>query len=557
MFRKNKKHFQNNLFGFTNPLTENLQKEILDSEYKKFYELIFLHIKEEDFECLYSELGSRPNAPINVLVSSIILMHRHKWTYEQLFQQIKFNLLVKTALGLNTINDIPFSEATMFNFLLRINRHFVKTGENLLEKVFDSLTEKQLKELKVKTDIQRTDSFQAASNIRQYTRLQLLIEMLIRIYRVISEKDKVKYKELFEKYVLKTSGQYIYKLPTELIPDELNKIAQIYHKIYTQIKPCYEELEIFKIFERVYFEHFVTVNKKITIKATEQLSSSSLQSPDDIEATYRQKNNKISRGQSINIVETANPDNEVNLITDVSINPNNIDDSKVLNQRLETIKSKTPELNELHYDGSYSSQSNDEKCSEANLNINQVQTGIRGRKSSSVGIEITEIIEPNENIIRYKVSCPKQEVEACKARKRYKAIFDSNVCSGCELATQCKLKETLAGRVYYFDREEYLKKKRFKNIEAIPEARRSIRNNIEATVSEFTRKMQNGKLRVRGKYKTGIFSFAVAISINFGRIFRHLEEKLYPELLVPACSIGILAETSGMAKEIGHNLATA
>jgi hypothetical protein len=550
MFRKNKKHFQNNLFGFTNPLTENLQKEILDSEYKKFYELIFLHIKEEDFECLYSGVGSRPNAPINVLVSSIILMHRHKWTYEQLFQQIKFNLLVKTALGLNTINDIPFSEATMFNFLLRINSHFVKTGENLLEKVFDSLTEKQLKELKVKTDIQRTDSFQAASNIRQYTRLQLLIEMLIRIYRVISKKDKVKYKELFEKYVLKTSGQYIYKLPTEFIPDELNKIAQIYHKIYTQIKPCYEELEIFKIFERVYFEHFVTVNKKVTIKATEQLMSSSLQSPDDIEATYRQKNNKASRGQSINIVETANPDNEVNLITDVSINPNNIDDSKVLNKRLETIKSKTPELNELHYDGSYSSQSNDEKCSEANLNINQVQTGIRGRKSSSVGIEITEIIEPNENIVRYKVRCPKQEVEACKARKRYKAIFDSNVCSGCELAMQCKLKETPAGRVYYFDREEYLKKKRFKNIEAIPKARRSIRNNVEATVSEFTRKMQNGKLRVRGKFKTEIFSFAVAISINFGRIFRHLEGELYPKPLVPAWG-------SGMAKEIGHNLAPA
>ena len=220
MFRKNRKHLQENLFGlrrtFCNPLPEKMQEELLESEFHKFYEIIFLNIKEEDFKCLYSEIGSRPNSPVNVLVSSIILMHRYRWTYEQLFQQIKFNLLVKTALGLKTIEEIPFTEATIFNFLSRMNNHFVTTGENLLEKVFDTLTEGQIKELKIKTDIQRTDSFQAASNIRQYSRLQLMIEMLIRIYRVISPEDKLKYKELFEKYVKKSSGQFIYKLPAEL-----------------------------------------------------------------------------------------------------------------------------------------------------------------------------------------------------------------------------------------------------------------------------------------------------------------------------------------------------
>ncbi len=81
--------------------------------------------------------------------------------------QIKFNLLVKTALDLKTIDEVPFTEATMFNFLTRINDHFVTTRENLLEKVFDALTDGQIKELKIKTDIQRTDSFQEASNIRQ------------------------------------------------------------------------------------------------------------------------------------------------------------------------------------------------------------------------------------------------------------------------------------------------------------------------------------------------------------------------------------------------------
>jgi hypothetical protein len=544
MFKKNKKHLQNNLFGLTDTLSKNLQKEILESEQQKFYELIFLNIKEEDFECIYSEAGSRPNAPVNVLVSSIILMQRYKWTYEEMFQQIKFNLLVKTALGLNTINEIPFSEATMFNFISRINNHFITTGENLLEKVFDSLTEKQIKELKIKTDIQRTDSFQAASNIRRYNRLQLFIEMLIRLYRVLKEKDKLKYKELFEKYITKTSGQYIYKLPTESIAEELNNIGQIYDNIYNEIKPYYEEVDIFKIFERVYFEHFVVEKEKIMIRNAEELSSSSIQSPDDIEATYSRKYNKISTGQSVNVVETANAKNEVNIITDVAVNPNNMDDSVVINQRLETIKTKTPEINELHFDGAYSSLSNDEKCSETNLNIKQIQTGIRGRESKSVEIEITEIANKQTKTITdtgeivYKVSCPKQEVQSEKAKKRYRAIFDHRICSGCELTKQCKIKKYKIGRIYYFDKKEYLKKRRYKNIESIPEERRSLRSNVEATVSEFKRKMQNGKLRVRGKFKTMVFSFVMAISINFGRIYRYIKRKILPK-----------------NEEIGHGLA--
>jgi len=547
MFRKNKKHIQNNLFGLSNSLTENLQKEIMESEYQKFYELIFLNIKEEDFECLYSEVGSRPNAPVNVLVSTIILMQRYKWTYEQMFQQIKFNLLVKTALGLNTINEIPFSEATMFNFLSRINNYFITTGENLLEKVFDSLTEKQLKELKIKTDIQRTDSFQAASNIRRYSRLQLLIEMLIRIYRILNERDKIEHKELFNRYISKTSGQYIYKLPAECISEELNNIAEVYHQINNQIKPSYEDLDIFKIFERVYLEHFAIVKEKIIIREAEQLNSSSLQSPDDIEATYSKKYNKTSVGQSVNVVETANPENEVNLITDIAVNPNNIDDSVIINQRLEAIKAKTPELNELHFDGAYSSLSNDAICSEGNLNIKQIQTGIRGRESKSVKIEISEISDEQDKTvtaidtgqISYRVNCPRQEVQSQKTKKRYRGIFDWKICSECELAKGCKVEKFARGRIYYFDRKEYLKKKRYKNIESIPEERRTIRSNVEATVSEFKRKMQNGKLRVRGRFKTAVFSFVMAISINFGRIYRYLCGKILPE-----------------NKEIEHNLAS-
>lgn len=301
MFRKNTKHTQTNIFGFSGLITPKMAKELQESQEKKFYDLIFCNINEEDFACLYSEVDSRPNIPINCVVSSILIQNKEKLTYEKLFDSIKFNLLTKTALGLQTLDEAPFSEASLFNFQNKLISHFIQTGENLLAKVFDRLTEKQLKELKLKTDIQRTDSFQAASNIRRYTRLQLLVEMLIRIYKVLSEEDKKQYEELFSAYVKKTSGQFIYRLDSDDIPVELEAIGKVYKEINDRIKPTYADVEIFKIFEKVYLEHFTVTEEKVIIKTSEELTSSMIQSPDDIDATYRKKQGKEFYGQTVNM----------------------------------------------------------------------------------------------------------------------------------------------------------------------------------------------------------------------------------------------------------------
>ncbi len=524
MFKKNTKHTQSNIFGFANLVSPQMAKELQESEEQKFYELIFSNIKEEDFACLYSEIDSRPNVPVNCMVSAILLQHRYKLTYEKLFDSIKFNLLTKTALGLTTLDEVPFSSGSLFNFQNRLSSYFIETGKNLLELVFDHLTEKQLKELNLKTDIQRTDSLQAASNIRRYSRLQLLVEMLIRIYRILSETDKKQYEKLFSAYVKKTSGQFLYRLTSDDIPSELEKIGNVYKEINEKLKPAYGDLEIFKIFERVYLEHFTIVEEKIIIKSTDELTSSCIQSPDDIEATYRKKGGKQFYGQAINITETCNPENPINLITDISVHANNIDDSKELNARIDVIKQKSPELNELHFDGGYGSKDNDEKFDEHS--ITPVQTAIRGREFGGVEIKIIEISED-----KYLVSYPTQTVESEFVRKRFKAEFDLDICTGCRFASQCKLQQFKKARIYYFTQEEKLKQLRIKSIKSLPKERRSLRTNVEATVSEFARKMNNRKLKVRGSFKAELFAFAVGISVNFGRVYRYIISQIpEPEL---------------------------
>lgn len=513
MFRKNTSHLQSSLFGIESQLSETKLKKLRKSREYNFYSLIFCKINEEDFSVLYSDASSRPNAPVNSLIASIILMYDNNWTVESLFNRIDFDLLTRTALGLDTLEETPFCPATFFNFQNRLLSHFTQTGQNLLETVFDSLTKEQLKTLKIKTDIQRSDSFMAMSNIGNYSRTQLLVEMLIRLHRVLSDEDKAKFKELLAPYTKQSSGQYIYSLQRGSLPHEQEKLAHLYHSLYQELKDKYKDIEVFGIFERVYTEHFTVDDEKITVKDPKELNGSTLQSPDDIDATYRKKRTEHYKGQSVNVTETSNPDNELELLTDITVRSNTTDDSKMLNDRIEPIVEKTPDLKEMHTDGAYGSEANDKKMEE--LEIDHVQTAVRGRKAK-VTMEIEEASDGD-----YTVQCPKQTVKSEKTKKRHKACFDGEICEQCPFNDACPAKQQKDKRVYYFDRSDYLLGKRNRNIKSLPPERQKLRPNVEATVKEFTKPFNHkGKLRVRGLFKTMIYAHAMAISINFGRIWR-------------------------------------
>jgi hypothetical protein len=121
---------------------------------------------------------------------------------------IIFDLRTKAALGLSSIDTKPFGRATIFNFQNRIAEYEEKTGINLLEKTFDNLTAKQLKDLKIKTDIQRSDSTLISSNISKYSRIQLLIEVLLRLTRIFDDTDKDALQEQIKPYSKLGSQHY-------------------------------------------------------------------------------------------------------------------------------------------------------------------------------------------------------------------------------------------------------------------------------------------------------------------------------------------------------------
>ncbi len=237
-----------------------------------------------------------------------------------------------------------------------------------------------------------------------------------------------------------------------------------------------------------------------------------MQSPDDENATYRKKREQESKGFTINATETANPENVIQLIDDVAVNKNNIDDSKILEERTDKLIEKTPDLNELHTNDGYGNEGVDKKMEEHDITL--VTTAVRGREGK---IELT-ITQHPEYEKEYTVKCQAQEVKSTPTRKRNKVVFDTEKCTGCPLKTECNILKYKG--IYYFTHADYLKNKRNNNISKIPNERRKIRPNVEATIKEFKNKTKAGKLKVRGQFKVSLFAFAIAMSINFGRIYR-------------------------------------
>jgi len=525
MFKPNS---QPELFSFALELSKK-QRNLLDSSKEKwFYNLIFSGIDEGNFKPLYSEKASRPNVAVNILVSALILKELKGISYNELMESMMFDMRFKIALGLISIDEEPFSRATLFNFQNRLLEYEQQTGIDLIEQVFDNLTSQQIKQLKLKADIQRTDSTLVSSNIRKYSRVQLLIEVLIRLERILDETDKRRIGEQLQAYLKTGSDKYVYALKSNELPRELEKLGKVYHAVHTEIneKASYHAKKGFINFERAYKEHFIVVNHQASPKPTEELNSGMLQSPDDQDATYRKKKEQQSKGYTINGTETANPDNPIQLLTDIAVNPNNVDDSVILNERIDVIKEKTPELNELHTDGGYGSEGNDKKL--AGSEIVQVTTAVRGRESE---IE-KKIGQSSQSPDAYTVKCPRQTVESTPTKKRHKVRFDLNTCKQCPLKGKCRIFKN-KGR-YYFTHEDYLLSKRNGNINKIPNERRKIRPNVEATMKEFKTRTRGGKLKVRGLFKTSLFAFSVGIAINFGRIYRHIAGNEYLDVLFSA-----------------------
>jgi hypothetical protein len=455
------------------------------------------------------------------------------WSDEELYDAFCYNLQVRYGLGYRDIREGEFDLRTVYNFRQRLSRHIQETGENLIEKAFEQVADKQTEAFQLKTGKLRMDSTQIASNIREMSRLQLLVEVLQRVHRMLSEEDQSRYKKELKPYLQGTSGQYVYRIKGEEVADHLRPIGELMYRLVKKLRGDYQQGPTYQMLERVFQEHFSIDDDDDDPRPRQgkELSAGSLQSPDDWEATYRRKNDEGHRGYVANLTETCDPENKFQLINKVQVEPSNTEDADMLKEALPDLKERT-DVKEIHTDGAYGSPDVDEAMREGK--VEQIQTAIRGRKPPEEKLSLEDFDwEIDDEGKPDAITCPGRQrmgVQPGRKEHRYLAYFDSEVCSGCPFSDQCPT-EPLKRRpkhVLRFSQAETdlaLRRKRSSDRRAAGE---NLRAAAESTMRSVKHPFGNGKLPVRGKTRVSMMVIASAAMTNIRRIYGY-QEKLRKE----------------------------
>ena len=530
MFKKNKRHLQPPLISEVSQLPEGQFLRLERSWAGVFYREVFSRLDENAFSCLYSDLPSRPNIPVNVLVGLEFMKSGFGWSDEQLYDEFLYNVQVRYALGYHELGMGEFDLRTLYNFRQRLSQYMQKEGINLLEQAFEHITDEQLAKFQLKTGKQRVDSTQIASNIRQHGRLQLLVEVLQRVPRMLSEADRARYAELLKPFIQGHPGWYVYQMKQTEFPDHIRRVGLVMHQLLIELKPTYAQCKEFQVLERVFGEHYRLEKSEVVPKAQKELGANSLQSPDDWEATIREVGSGLKQGYVANLAETCDPDNPFQLITKIQVAPNSTDDGKLLLQALPNLAERT-DLETLYTDGGYGGAALDQSLTDKGIAL--FQTGIRGKKLSQDKLSFHHFsILQDETGLPTQVTCPYGQiatVEVGSQKKGYVARFSLSICETCPFhqARKCPTRFRKRKQFYglYFMPSKMRLALRRERSKFFQKTKRNPRAAIEATVRAVKLPFPRGKLPVRGRFRMFYMMIGSAAINNVRQIQRYMTTK--------------------------------
>ena len=529
MFRQNKDHRQQSFYSAEYQLPKKPRARLRESWAETFYRELFCRIDEKLFAPLYSEEASRPNSPINVLMGAEILKSGFGWSDEELYDEVCFNLQVRHALGLRELNAEVFVPRTLYYFRQRVREYAEETGVNLIEKVFEQVTDSQLEAVKIATGWQRMDSTQILSNLANTSRLGLLISILQKVHQGVPAPMQAHWAERWKFYLEKRPHQICYRIAATEVEDHLVIIGKELCAVEAELAQGSCEGETLKLVRRVLEEQYILeAAGKVTLRPEKEVASDSLQSPHDPDATYRVKGGAIYYGGYVaNVSETADPENPVQLITDLQVEPNRADDADLLKQSLDNQVARGIEVKQVTTDGGYTGPQGQAACDAHEVTLRA--TRMRGGYPTSKRWSNDKYLwEHDSDGMPIGVICPagyRADLIPGRAEGSFLARFDAERCTKCQhFRMPCRVKEgkRVAPTLYVRQGEIESAQRR----QRLCPQDNPIRAVVESTVRSLKRAFPGSKLPVRGLIRTRMMLYPAALMVNLRRLHRYFEKSV-------------------------------
>ena len=479
-----------------------------DAWHNLFRKEVTMRIDEELFSPLYSDSQGRPNASIRVLLGMMILKEADGLSDENIFENCRYNLLYRSALGLLNLSDTIPTESTYYLFRQKVAAHDKANGKNLFSEVFAQTTKEQSIEFAVSGKKIRMDSKLLGSNIAWLSRYELIHKTLEIHYKEIKDNADLAaaLKGKLEEALKIQGDKVVYTHTSQEVKSKLIELGTLISRVLEHTD--YSASDSYKTLQRVFAEQYeITDDKIIVAREKESISAQSVQSPHDTDCTYRskgghdgQKKQEI-KGYSVNVTETCDDDN-LNLITNASVKVVSTADNDFLKEDTEkTQEIVSDKIEAVYADGAYHSPENQNYCKDNDIDLYlQAIQGAKGRYE----LEMTE-----DQTLQVKDTQTGDEVESIKVISK----------DGTE---KWRIK---TGQTYrYITQKDIDTYELRKKIESRPKEEIQRRNNVEATIFQIGYHYPNAKSRYRGLSKHQMWANMRCLWVNFVRIVNFVTE---------------------------------
>lgn len=439
MFRTNDTQ-QITLYDSFLSLPAHIQRLIERSWAKDFSDVVFPAINEERFSVLYSEVGSRPNTPVNVLVGSMLLKEYFGQTEEELLMSIYCDVLYQYALHLTQEERPPVSDRSWSRFRERLMKYEQETGIDLMKAEMESLAQILADHMQLKGNVKRMDSLLVASRCKRMSRLEIIYTVNANAVRLLNRLGLLDYvpKDCVHYLDEEDHNNVIYRCRGEEAESRLEcAILEA-----TELKQALESTELtnyqeYELLSRVLREQAdKDANGVLTPKDKGEIRSDSLQNPSDPDATFRRKAGKEYKGYVGNVVETVNDDG-LGIVTTMDFEQNIHSDSQFLKDYLEQRKENAhPET--LIADGAYGGTENVRLAEESGVEL--VATALTGKNPDEVMGEFL-LSEDGSKVIRCPMGHEPEKSSYHPKTGMCRAKFSRSCCEKCPYRDKCRARE--------------------------------------------------------------------------------------------------------------------
>ncbi len=506
MFKKSSPSGQLNMFTSPNALfSGNSLRMYEDAKawHNQFRKQLTLRIDEDIFRPLYCHNNGTTNAPIRVLVAMMVLKEAEGLSDQKLFENCRFNMLIRSALGLHNVDDVLPTESTYYLFRKRIQEYAIETEINLFDKAFSQITKGQCTEFEVSGKRIRMDSKLLGSNIAWLSRYELIHETLRLFYKEAKLDDRIDKatRERLDEMLQLEGNKVVYICSSEEVKNRLQEFGELIDKLLPLFPPS--KYAYSQTLSRVFSEQYtIDENKMVVARDKTEISPKSVQSPHDTDCHYRQKDDQKVKGYSVNVTESCDENSPLNLIAHVGVKKASVSDVDFLQESIKKAQDVLPEkIVDAHADGAYHSTDNQQYCKDntIELHLHAIQ-GAKGRyefnfnennQLSIVDTTTGEVVDNKE--IANKNGVKKWRINTEKA---YRYFTQKDI-------------------------DSYLLRKK---IAETPIKTLQFRNNVEATIFQVGYHYPNAKTRYRGEVKHQMWANMRCLWVNFVRVLKYIKQ---------------------------------